>query len=71
MSSGWQAECADARATSVAHDEATKAGVPVYRGVRNHTDPTDILKPQVYDIHSREWADAKREKRMAMRQFCS
>jgi len=39
--------------------------------VRNHTDPTDILKPQVYDIHNKAWAESKRDKRQAMAQFCN
>jgi hypothetical protein len=38
--------------------------------VRNHTDPTDILKPQVYEIDSPAWADPKKENRRAMREFC-
>jgi hypothetical protein len=38
--------------------------------VRNHTDPTDILKPQVYEIDSPAWADPKKENKRAMREFC-
>ena len=39
--------------------------------VRNHTDPTDILKPEVYEIDNPAWADPKKENKRAMREFCS
>jgi hypothetical protein len=39
--------------------------------VRNHTDPTDILKPQVYEIDNPAWADPKKENKRAMREFCN
>jgi hypothetical protein len=39
--------------------------------VRNHTDPTDILKPQVYEIESPAWADPRKENKRAMREFCN
>lgn len=38
--------------------------------LRNHTDPTDILKPQVYEIDNPAWADPKKENKRAMREFC-
>ena len=37
--------------------------------VRNHTDPTDILKPQVFDINDAAWLNPR--KAAAIRQFCS
>ncbi|MET0918917.1 MAG: hypothetical protein ABWY07_10915 [Burkholderiales bacterium] len=37
--------------------------------VRNHTDPTDILKPQVFDINDPAWLNPR--KGAAIRQFCS
>jgi len=39
--------------------------------VRNHTDPTDILKPEVYAIDNPAWADPKKENKRAMREFCN
>ena len=39
--------------------------------VRNHTDPTDILKPQVYEIDNTAWADPRKENKRAMREFCN
>lgn len=38
--------------------------------VRNHTDPTDILKPEVYDIDNPVWADPRKQNKRAMREFC-
>ena len=38
--------------------------------VRNHTDPTDILKPEVYEIDDPAWQDPKKENKRAMREFC-
>lgn len=38
--------------------------------LRNHTDPTDILKPQVYDINDKAWADPRKQNNRAMREFC-
>jgi hypothetical protein len=36
--------------------------------VRNHTDPTDILKPEVYDLNDEAWdKPAKRDK---MKEYC-
>ena len=37
--------------------------------VRNHTDPTDLLKPQVFDINDPAWLNPHKE--TAIRQFCS
>jgi hypothetical protein len=39
--------------------------------VRNHTDPTDLLKPQVFEINSPAWDDLRRDNRRAMREFCN
>ena len=39
--------------------------------VRNHTDPTDILTPQVYEIDSPAWDDPRKENKRAMREFCN
>jgi hypothetical protein len=36
--------------------------------VRNHTDPTDILKPEVYDLSDPAWANPAKGAKMA--QFC-
>ena len=36
--------------------------------VRNHTDPTDILKPQVYDLLNPAWFNPQKQGRIA--QFC-
>ncbi len=36
--------------------------------VRNHTDPTDILKPQVFDVHDAAWKHQQKPGRVA--QFC-
>ncbi len=36
--------------------------------VRNHTDPTDILKPQVFDINDAAWLNP--HKAASIRQFC-
>jgi hypothetical protein len=36
--------------------------------VRNHTDPTDILKPQVYDVQDPAWSNPGKAARIA--QFC-
>lgn len=38
--------------------------------LRNHTDPTDILKPQVYEIDNPAWADPRKQNRRAMQEFC-
>lgn len=38
--------------------------------VRNHTDPTDMLKPQVFEISNPAWATPRKANRQAMRQFC-
>jgi hypothetical protein len=37
--------------------------------VRNHTDPTDLLKPQVFDINDPAWLNP--HKASAIRRFCS
>jgi hypothetical protein len=37
--------------------------------VRNHTDPTDILKPQVFDINDPAWLNP--HKAASIRRFCS
>jgi hypothetical protein len=39
--------------------------------VRNHTDPTDILKPEVYDIDDPAWADPRKQNARAMHEFCN
>jgi hypothetical protein len=39
--------------------------------VRNHTDPTDLLKPQVYEIDNPAWAAPRKEGRGAMSEFCN
>jgi hypothetical protein len=36
--------------------------------VRNHTDPTDILKPQIYDNGDPAWGSPKKAAQVA--QFC-
>ncbi len=36
--------------------------------VRNHTDPTDILKPQVYDLQNPVWFNPVKQRRIA--QYC-
>jgi hypothetical protein len=36
--------------------------------VRNHTDPTDILKPEVYEMNSPAWASRSKDRKMA--QYC-
>jgi hypothetical protein len=38
--------------------------------VRNHTDPTDMLKPQVFEINNPAWATPKKADRQAMQEFC-
>jgi hypothetical protein len=37
--------------------------------VRNHTDPTDVLKPQVFDVNDESWLNP--HKATAIRRFCS
>jgi hypothetical protein len=37
--------------------------------VRNHTDPTDVLKPQVFDVNDPAWHHP--DKANAIRRFCS
>jgi len=37
--------------------------------VRNHTDPTDILKPEVFDINDPAWLNP--HKAQTIRQFCN
>lgn len=37
--------------------------------VRNHTDPTDVLKPEVFDVNDPAWRNPDKERRI--RHFCS
>jgi len=39
--------------------------------LNEYRDPTDILKPEGYEIDNPAWADPRKENKRAMREFCN
>jgi hypothetical protein len=64
--SGFMAQLERMEAPKSAWPGFPRASWPI---VRNHTDPTDLLVPQVYDLDNPAWAS--RTKRARMAQHCN